>query len=183
VVRPWAHDRFSRFIGDVFVYLDKRGNRRRKGDIVKIVEDGFRRAVAARKPDDDQLVVVGHSMGGIVAYDLLSYYAPDIECDLFVTVGSQVGLFAELGLLRTLSDTGTGAAPSSPVPLIPRPPNIRRWLNVLDRTDVLAYAVQQVFADSRDFEFPTETHALASHCMYFYRPRFHRRLHARIQES
>ena len=44
----------------------------------------------------DKLIAVGHSMGGVILYDLLSdpdKPLGDLKLDLLVTVGSQVGVF------------------------------------------------------------------------------------------
>jgi hypothetical protein len=179
LVRPWMHHRFSLFLGDVFAYLDQRGNRGSEGDIVTIMQDAIRRAIAGKQSADDQVVIIAHSMGGNIAYDILSYFSPDLKCDLFVTVGSQVGLFEELKLFRSSKNT----IPSLTQKQVLKPRNVKRWLNVIDRSDFLAYSTSRIFAEVPDLEFSTETSPLGAHSMYFYRPQFHQRLRARIEES
>lgn len=177
LTRPKAHHRFSLFLGDIFVYLNDRGSKGAEGEIVKTVADAFQRAFDAKKPGtDDQLVIVAHSMGGNITYDILTYFRHEIECDLLVTVGSQVGLFEELKLFHASDKT----IPSSSQKLVARPDNIKRWINVFDPIDVLGYSIERIFADTSDYEFKTDTSPLSAHGMYFHRPSFHKRLRERI---
>ena len=179
-VRPAAHKRVSLFIGDVFKYLAERTTRGPNGQvvegpIVREVARAFDRADAARKPGvDDLLIIVGYSMGGNIAYDILTSFRPKIICDLFVTVGSQVGMFEELKLFRS-SNPALKAGTT-----VPLPANIKRWLNVFDPADVLSYSTARIFNQSRDFGFSTGATALTAHGMYFDRPEFYDRLRLRI---
>ena len=178
-VRPWAHQRFSLFLGDIFVYLDSRGDIGSEGAIVKEVGGAFRRAHKIKQETGDKLIIVAHSMGGNIAYDILSHFMTDVECDLLLTVGSQVGLFEELKRFRA-SDS---KLPSGAQKLVPRRANIRHWINVYDPVDVLGYATGRIFEGSKDVVFPTGTNPLSAHSMYFYRPSFHERLRARLVEA
>jgi hypothetical protein len=181
--RPWAHKRVSLFIGDVFQYLDKRQVKDAQGNLVegnfvRVVAGAFEAADRARKPGgDDKLIIVAHSMGGNIAYDILTFFRPNIVCDLLITVGAQVGMFEELKLFRA-SDPAIkkGATVATVAP----ESNIKRWLNVFDTADVLGYSTARIFAGSRDFEFSTEVTALTAHSMYFDRPEFYVRLRERI---
>lgn len=176
--RPWAHHRFSLFLGDVFEYLSTRGSIGSEGPIVKTVGDSFQAAVQAKKPgSDEQFIIVAHSMGGNIAYDILTHFLPDIECDLLVTVASQVGLFEELKLFQSSDRT----IPSPTQKLVEKPKNIKRWLNIFDPIDVLGYATSRIFSDSVDYKFATDTLPMSAHSMYFYRPSFHKRLRERIK--
>lgn len=180
LVRPKAHRRFSLFLGDIFVYLTNRGKKGAEGEIVKTVADAFQRASESKKPGiDDQLVIIAHSMGGNITYDILTHFRPEIACDVLVTVGSQVGLFEELKLFHA-SDK---KIPSASQKLVAKPSNIKRWLNVFDPIDVLGYSIERIFADTSDYEFITDTSLLSAHGMYFYRPSFHKRLRERIKGS
>jgi hypothetical protein len=38
------------------------------------------------------ILLIGHSMGSIIAYDVLTQCVPDIEIDTFITIGSPLGL-------------------------------------------------------------------------------------------
>jgi hypothetical protein len=103
-----------------------------------------------------------------------------LECDLFVTVGSQVGLFAEIG---RLADKAGVAAAFAAGPLVPRPPKVKRWLNVFDPTDLVSFGTRGVFGGARDFQFETDALPLVSHIAYFNTPRFFGRLRERVSEA
>ncbi len=170
--RSWADNRAGLFVGDVFVYLDQRGRLGEQAPLLQKVLAAFEAADAARTARDDKLIIVGHSMGGNIAYDILTHFRPELKCDLFLTVGSQVGFFEEMKLFRASDRT----IPNSGQLLVPKPPNIARWLNVFDPLDVFGYTTSRIFADSHDYKFDTETNALGAHGMYFFRPHFHERL-------
>lgn len=118
-------------------------------------------------------------MGGNISYDILTHFLPGLECDVFLTVGSQVGLFEELKLFHSSMTT----VPQKNQPKVKVPGNIRKWVNVYDTADVFAYRTEPIFDRARDFSFSTETLALNAHSMYFYRPGFHQRLNARLREA
>jgi hypothetical protein len=109
-------------------------------------------------------------MGGNVVFDLLSNLRTELSCDVLVTVGSQVGLFAELGLLPAVADPQTAGDRQ------PRPANIGRWINVFDACDVLSFATAGIFDGTEDFVYSTGSGAVRSHSAYFLRPSFFRRL-------
>jgi hypothetical protein len=175
--RPWAHHRAAMFLGDVFVYLKERGDADQPGAIVKIVTDALKTADAARKAGDDNLIVVAHSMGGNIVYDILTHYDKSLTIDLWLTVASQVGLFEELKLFHA-SDKSIGTPMT-----VAKPANVKRWINVLDPSDMLAYSTSRIFADSPDTEFHTGAPVWSAHSMYFYRPSFHKRLAVRIKKG
>ena len=72
-------------------------------------------------------VVIGHSQGSMVAYDALSSLSPDeIEVDLFVTIGSPLGLKEVQDQLEVITGQKKGLA-------VPRV--VKRWINVADPLD------------------------------------------------
>ena len=81
-------------------------------------------------------MIVGHSLGGVITYDILTHFAPEIAVDVFVSVGSQVALFEEMTLYRESRD---GLPTNPPADRLMRPKNINRWLNVLDGNDVFSF--------------------------------------------
>lgn len=171
------YQRFGLFVGDAFKYMQMRGTVGKEGPIVKVVADAFRAADQARKGTNEQLVILGHSMGGNIAYDILTHYMSDLQCDLFLTVGSQVGLFEELKLFQS-SDPNV-SKPST----VKTPKNVKRWLNVYDPIDVFGYSLQGIFEGPKDLVFSNETDLLGAHTMYFFRPRFHNRFNVRLKEG
>ncbi|GAB2974056.1 alpha/beta fold hydrolase [Saccharothrix stipae] len=71
-------------------------------------------------------VVVAHSLGSVIAYDVLRD-EPGIEVDTLVTVGSPLGLRAVRERLGTSADAEAN-----------RLPNVRRWVNVAATEDAVA---------------------------------------------
>lgn len=174
-IRPWVNDRVLLFLGDVFVYLKTR-EMAGGGPIVAEVQGAMQHADEARNPNDDKLIVVAHSMGGNISYDILSSFAPGIQVDLFVTVGSQVGLFEELKLFKN-----SNSAIKAPAH-VPKPPNIKKWINVMDLADALAFSTSPIFDQSLDTKIDNHVPVWSAHTVYFYRPSFHQRLQARLEE-
>ncbi|MEU0929962.1 lipase family protein [Streptomyces malaysiensis] len=162
---------------DVAGYLAARGGVERSGPVVDLVGKALDDAAGAAQASGDPLVVVAHSMGGNIVYDILSFHRPDVRIDLLVTVGTQVGLFEELKLFAA-SDP---AVPSPQVAKVPALPNVTRWINVVDVRDPLAFAAGSVFAGAEDLVF--DSGALLPHGAYLTSPDFHRRLARRVAEG
>ena len=167
---------FGRASGDIFVYLHQRGSKRNPGAILRTIKAATRNAVR-RQRQGDQLIVVAHSLGGIIGYDLLTYYLANTRCDLFITVGSQVGLFEELKLFRT-SDP---AVPSTNQSKVVVPKNIVRWINVYDIADPISFAAENIFDRVEDYHYDNKTLPGLAHIGYFDRRDFHERLRERIR--
>jgi pimeloyl-ACP methyl ester carboxylesterase len=113
---------------------------------------GIRRALREQiLKSEEPVVLLGHSLGGIIAFDLLTDSVKDEAMDrvkLLVTVGSQVPLFYELDVLAKLRYRKTPRAgfPSWP------------WVNVYDKRDMLAYGGAQLFP-GRCTDVPVNTGA------------------------
>jgi len=101
---------------DVASYLTMPGVRKR-------INDGVAAAFADIGPDDD-VVVVSHSLGTIVAYDMVAANLVHGSRALpaFITIGSPLGLTAVRNAFS------------------PRrfPPGATRWLNAFDKRDIIA---------------------------------------------
>ncbi|WP_423174504.1 hypothetical protein [Stenotrophomonas maltophilia] len=180
LARRSVHDKASRFLGDVFVYLDKRGEVAAPGKILEDVLAKLRAAQAAKQPGDDKLIVIGHSLGGVIMYDLLTCFAPDINVDIFVTVGSQVALFEEMALYRN-SKQDPPADPKTD--RLERPARASRWLNVYDTNDVFSFRTEGVFKGVDDYRFDTGYGLLDAHGGYFSRPSFYKHLAIRLNKG
>jgi hypothetical protein len=167
----------GQFFGDVFAYFDTRGDINAPGPIPRRILESIDQAIA-ESPVDDPLIIIGHSLGGVIAFDLLSYFRPNIEVDLFVTVGSQVSHFEEMKRFK-VSDP---AIPSPQQKLARTPANIRHWINVIDEVDIFSYACEKIFDRVSDFHYDTETYVIKAHGAYFEQDRFYRRLRARIDQ-
>ncbi|MFD0123836.1 hypothetical protein [Streptomyces virginiae] len=166
-----------RFLGDIFVYLKARGDAVEPGPITATVIGELRKA-AEQRTDSDPLIVVGHSLGGMIAYDVLSGFHTGLSVDLLCTVGSQVALFEEIKAFAG-SDSAITAASGG---VVSRPANVAHWINIFDYNDILSYKLQPVFAGVADFNYATGD-MLRAHGAYFGQPSFYRRLGDRTREA
>jgi hypothetical protein len=158
------HRNFSRFLGDVFVYLYE------PGPIVSTVLQAI--VTAPKYHDDEPVIIITHSMGGNILYDILTYYAPKLQVDVWVSVGGQVGQFEEMKLFKA-SRKEIG----KPEKLIGLKPRVRYWLNVYDPADIFAFKAKPIFADvDEEVEFLTGSGDLKSHGAYFKREDFYQLL-------
>jgi hypothetical protein len=107
----------------------------------------------------DSIVLVAHSLGGIVCVDMLIEKAiPEVK--LFVTAGSQSSYFYEIGALQSL------AFDANPVQRLPA--HFPKWLNFYDRRDFLGFAANKIF-DARvtDVEVNNRQPFPQSHSAYW----------------
>jgi pimeloyl-ACP methyl ester carboxylesterase len=79
--------------------------------------------VIASDLGDGPTVVVGHSLGSIVAYWVLRTDTREVDVPLLITIGSPLGIDVVKRYL--------------PAPL-GMPPRVRHWLNLADRRDPVA---------------------------------------------
>jgi len=170
--RP-IHENLTRFVGDVCVYLIQR-ERQQPGLIGQSVVDAIRSA--ARRHPDEPLIVLTHSMGGNIVYDVLTTFAKEVKVDAWVSVGGQVGMFEEMKIFA--ASNGLLVAPQQVRGLKPR---VRYWLNVYDPADILSFLVKPVFAEAdEDLLFRTGESAIKAHGEYFNRPAFYEALRDRL---
>lgn len=150
------NDSVTRFIGDVFVYLSRRGGTisgSALSEIGTIPRDFLRVLVQAQNesPSGENTIVLSHSMGGQIVYDAVTRFLPDYPefaqsraIDLWCACASQVGLFEEMKLFLKSDQSGTYPQRVSH----PRTfRHVDKWLNVWDRNDILSYTAKGIFAD------------------------------------
>lgn len=167
----------GRFFGDVFHYMHGRGDRTSPGPIPSRVLAAWDSAIAAAP--NEPIVIIGHSLGGVISFDLLSHFRPNVAVDLFVSVGSQVSHFEEIKLFLASDPTIPGGNLATRAK---RPANIRHWINVFDEVDIFSYACAKVFDGVHDFHYDTRTYVIKAHGAYFAQARFYERLRARIDQ-
>jgi hypothetical protein len=165
-------------VGDVFLYL-REGERR--AAIRARVADALTQAHARAKAGNGPLIVLGHSMGGVILYDMLTDPAgaglsANFKADVLMTVGSQPGFFEELKLFAA-SDLQVGS--DKPRKLAAKPA-ADHWWNVYDPVDILSFRCAPIFDGAEDFVFSSVTGLIDAHTSYFTRPRFHARLKERL---
>jgi len=176
--RPSLSQGLVNFFGDVFFYQTYRGTKEAPGKIPQVVMDALR---AARKEADhknEPLVVVGHSMGGNILYDILTYYGADLKVDVLATVGCQASVFKQLNLFKS-QEGGQFAGDTK----APKPVNVAKWMNIFDPQDILSFAFEPEFEGVKDYFFESPGGVLGAHGDYFKKVRFYERLVARIQEA
>ncbi|WP_069757733.1 alpha/beta fold hydrolase, partial [Streptomyces sp. EN16] len=141
--------------GDVLTFLVRGGPLR----------TALRELVAAVEPP---VVLLGHSLGGIVALDTL-IEAPLPGVRLLVTVGSQGPFLYETGALPHLEH---------PEPL---PAHVPAWLNIHDRRDLLGFAAAPLFPGrAEDIATDNRQPFPAAHSAYWTDPAVYRAIAERL---
>ncbi|MGW0542874.1 thioesterase domain-containing protein [Streptomyces griseoincarnatus] len=148
----------SLFLGDVFAWFSNRTQ------ILERVENAVRDA-GSQGP----LVIIGHSLGGVIAFEYCLEAGRDVE--LLGTVGSQVGLFAELGALHQTTAYVAGEQLASPA-------RVGAWLNIYDPDDALSFLAAPIFLQVNDLVLDTGAPFPAAHSEYWNLPETYRKLAA-----
>jgi hypothetical protein len=167
--RDDASRRAMRFFGDVFEYLHQGPD----GPIARRVREKLRAASKTASGEREPFVIVSHSFGASLVYEALtSGHLDDIVVDLWVTVGAQTSLFAEMRLFKSSLDD----LPSEDRPVLGRPKQVRRWANVFDVTDVFSYLHTPVFGDElvSDIAVREGANLKTAHGHYFATESFYR---------
>lgn len=109
---PFGAPFLSRFVKDVAAYLN---HRRVMQKVHEIVQPAI---------NTERCVVVGHSLGSVVAFRILREMGRSANVERFITLGSPLGL----NTIRTLI---------TPPPL-ETPIGVKSWTNAFDPTDVVS---------------------------------------------
>ncbi|AII10558.1 hypothetical protein [Rhodococcus opacus] len=115
----------ERFLDDVAYYLELEDMRDK---VLSVVERDLRETL----PTGGDIVVVGHSLGSIVAYDLLTRLPPSQKVRMLVTAGSPLGFPI---VQKNLLGKQPGRKPAVPAKVPTRP---AAWLNAYDVLDIVA---------------------------------------------
>jgi hypothetical protein len=178
-IREKLHHNISLFLADIFAYLAQRGTSEQPGEIITEVLKDLKNANSIKLANNEKLIVIAHSMGGNIIYDILTTFTPEIEVDMLVTVGSQVGLFEEMKLFKVSQND----FPSNPqTDRLSKPSNIKYWLNVFDEDDILGFTIERIFNDVKDEPYFTGAW-LNSHTAYFSYVPFYKWLSQKISEA
>lgn len=170
------------FIGDVFVYLAGRGEPGEPGPIPKAVIAVMRQAAERRLVAEEPMILVTHSMGGQVAYDLVTSFLarePDqslLRVDFWCATASQVGLFQELDLFVSHPPR------DRPAPT-PSDEHLGYWWNVWDYNDFLSYSAAGIVEGVDDESYSSGLSVLSAHSGYLRRPSFYRRFADKLQTA
>lgn len=185
LIRKPLSNQVALFLGDIFVYLRWRETDSANGTYSRIFEPIIDALAQANKATQagQKLIVVGHSLGAVILYDMLTdekalaevknRSGKSLSVDAWVSVGAQPGLFADMGLYDRQREADGR---------LRKPDGVQRWMNVYDITDVLSFRTEPFFSGVRDYEFDNVSGALEAHSAYFQRPSFYKRLRARLDE-
>jgi hypothetical protein len=88
----------------------------------------------AQKP----VTVLAHSLGGVISFDMATAQDVPLYIDHFITLGSQPAFFH-------LMDPRSSEVPEFEGEPVTLPETIRRWTNIWDELDLLAFGVGDVF--------------------------------------
>lgn len=175
------------FIGDVMTYIATRGTAQAPGPIIERVLDGLEVAAFAADSRDEPLVVLTHSMGGQIVYDLVTHFLPrmpqhrGLRIDYWCAAASQVGFFEELGLfLESDPDRGAGLTELTP---LPPAEHLGGWWNVWDHADLLSFRAEGIFAGVDDSAFFASGSLATDHNKYLVQPSFYRQLGEHLRDS
>jgi hypothetical protein len=178
------------FMGDILTYLHGRGTPEAPGPIPSHLLAGLARArEIQRARDGEPIVVLSHSMGGQLVYDLVSAFLPRSESpdlreariDFWCAAASQVGFFQEIKVfLGGGPDDPFGAPPRRPVPF-PDRRYLGGWWNVWDPNDYFSFTAEGIFEQVDDFAFGSGLSGLRAHGGYLIQPSFFHHFAARLK--
>jgi len=170
------------FLGDVMTYISTRGTAEAPGPIIERVLAGLDAAAFAAESRGEPLVVLTHSMGGQIVYDLVTHFLPrmpehrGIRIDYWCAAASQVGLFEELGLfLESAPDRGpepTAYPPSE---------HLGGWWNVWDHADLLSFRAEGIVDGVDDSAYFAAGSLATDHYRYLARADFYTALASRVE--
>lgn len=169
------------FFGDVFEYLRRGWSKDVQESITDRLAGHIKDAYAESKKRKEPFVLVTHSFGSMILFDILTSYKFDeeIKVDLWAMAGAQVSLFAEMRLFGNSSPI-----PGAVKPFLPKPKPVNRWVNFYDQADIFSYLAQPVFGEQvEDIEFKKNANIKTAHGDYFAQPAFYERLLKEIQSS
>lgn len=176
--RDIAAPYLAQFLGDAMMFFARRDQSLQvRAEINGAILD----AATAAGDNDEPLVLIGHSMGGSILHELLTdlnninlleeQLKRPLKIDLFLGVGTQVGLFAELKQFT---------APTSGGPLGVA---VDHYWNIYDYADTLAFLSEPTIAGVVDFEISTSAGLSTAHNAYFDNALFFSRINKRLKEA
>jgi hypothetical protein len=170
------------FLGDVMTYVATRGTAQAPGPIVERVLAGLEAAAFAAESREEPLVVLTHSMGGQVVYDIVTHFLPrmpehrGVRIDFWCAAASQVGYFEELGLfLESRADRGPGPTEHPPSE------HLGGWWNVWDHADLLSFRAEGIIEGVDDSAFFAAGTLATDHYRYLRNVDFYRTLAEKLR--
>jgi hypothetical protein len=175
------------FLGDVFTYIANRGTREVPGEIPALVIEALKEARKNQlERDGEPIVVLTHSMGGQIVYDIVTGFqqkleAAGIKIHLWCATASQVALFEEMKLFMASSpDYSAEKVKKAP---FPSANVLASWWNVWDPNDFISFTGKTIFEGISDEPYESGLSVATAHGGYLVRPSFYRRLAERVSEG
>ncbi len=194
-MRSPINNMVTTFIGDVFTYIRERGTWDSPGPIPTRALDALLAASEIQKAQLTQcndanatrepLVVLSHSMGGQIVYDIVTHFLPkdpkykDVYIDFWCASASQVGFFEELKLFLASSEEYSSKSGKR----VPRPDkkHLGYWWNVWDHNDFISYSAKNIFEGVEDGVYNTGMFLSDAHGGYLVRPSFFRQFAEKLE--
>lgn len=108
-----------------------------KTKFMRPVKQVLRKQLASvlKKHRKKEILLIGHSMGSIISYDVLTQTAPNIQIDTLITIGSPLGIPAIMS--KTIADL---KRKDPNIKHLATPENLKRhWYNLSDLGDKVAF--------------------------------------------
>jgi len=168
----------AQFLGDALMFFSRREQSLavRREICASIVG-----AAKSARDHGQPLVLIGYSMGGGVLHEVLTdrdavaemeqQLGAPLKVDLFLSVGTQIGLFAEL---QQFSEVAAGTPLAVPV---------SHYWNIFDYNDTLAFLCAPLLPTALDFEVSTGAGISDAHGAYFENALFFSRLNGRLTNA
>ena len=141
----------------LFYVKDKGDKKTGLMNILKEVADDFKKACSNNA---DKVVIIAHSLGSVIAFDYVFGFrkyklSPKVNVEALITLGSPIPIF----------NAGMGHVESEAA----RPPNVKRWINILDPDDGVARYCRRYFKNIKpeDVEVNTGFGPLSAHAGYW----------------
>jgi len=173
-LRQMTTEIITLLLGDIFVYLAHRGNFKNIGEIpsrvLEAIVDVKKNSINPNEP----LVVVSHSMGGQIIYDLVTHFLPNmpqyssLKIDFWAACSSQVALFEEMKVFLA-SDRRYNSKHLVP---LPNPQYLRHWWNVWDESDYISFRGKDIFEGIDDYCYNSGAPAISAHAVIMEQPSF-----------
>jgi len=137
----------SRYFKDLEIYYS--GNFIRGNTLICNVNELIRKRLCDKLKEhrNDNIMLISHSMGSIIAFDALTFIVPDIKINTFITMGSP------LGLPVVISKIAAGHRQKGMSDTILRTPQgiTGNWYNFSDILDKVAfnYKLSEFFSENK----------------------------------
>jgi hypothetical protein len=111
----------------------------------------------------DEILLVCHSMGAIIGFDVLSFHMPHLQVHTFATIGSPLGMpIAVRKIAGQIRERGAGEA------VLQNPPGVRVcWAKLSDTQDLITmnYSLSETFAANDLAVSPVDRVVFNNYCV------------------